>query len=51
MEIQRLKHDHVSILETNLDNVTGELMGHIFKVLMKHGARDVSVIPTTNQEK
>jgi pyridinium-3,5-bisthiocarboxylic acid mononucleotide nickel chelatase len=46
-EIQR---DHVSILETNLDNVTGELMGHIFKVLMQFGARDVSIIPTITKK-
>ena len=45
-----LDSDHVSILETNLDNVTGELMGHIFKVLLKHGARDVSIIPTITKK-
>jgi uncharacterized protein (TIGR00299 family) protein len=42
--------DQVSILETNLDNVTGELMGYIFKVLMNVGARDVSVIPTITKK-
>ena len=42
--------DHVTILETNLDNVTGELMGHIFKVLMEYGARDVSIIPTITKK-
>ena len=42
--------DHVSILETNLDNVTGELMGHIFNVLLKFGAKDVSVIPTITKK-
>ena len=45
-----IQEDKVSILETNLDNVTGELMGHIFKVLMKVGARDVSVIPTITKK-
>jgi pyridinium-3,5-bisthiocarboxylic acid mononucleotide nickel chelatase len=45
-----VRSDHVSILETNLDNVTGELMGHIFNVLMKFGARDVSVIPTITKK-
>lgn len=45
-----LQRDHVSILETNLDNVTGELMGHIFKVLLKYGARDVSIIPTITKK-
>jgi hypothetical protein len=42
--------DHVTILETNIDNVTGEIMGHIFNVLMKYGARDVSIIPTITKK-
>jgi len=48
--ISEIQKDHVSILETNLDNVTGELMGHIFKVLLKHGARDVTIIPTITKK-
>jgi pyridinium-3,5-bisthiocarboxylic acid mononucleotide nickel chelatase len=46
-EIQR---EHVSILETNLDNISGEVMGHIFNVLLQHGARDVSIIPTITKK-
>ena len=45
-----LESDRVSILETNLDNVTGELMGHIFNILMNEGARDVSIIPTLTKK-
>jgi pyridinium-3,5-bisthiocarboxylic acid mononucleotide nickel chelatase len=45
-----MESDHVTILETNLDDVTGELMGHIFKVLMEYGARDVSIIPTITKK-
>lgn len=45
-----LESDRVSILETNLDNVTGELLGHIFNVLMNKGARDVSIIPTLTKK-
>ncbi len=45
-----LENDRVSILETNLDNVTGELMGHIFNRLLNAGARDVSIIPTTTKK-
>jgi pyridinium-3,5-bisthiocarboxylic acid mononucleotide nickel chelatase len=45
-----LESDRVSILETNLDNVTGELMGNIFNVLMNEGARDVSIIPTLTKK-
>ena len=45
-----LESDRVSILETNLDNVTGELMGNIFNILMNKGARDVSIIPTLTKK-
>ncbi len=45
-----MESDGISLLETNLDNVTGELMGHIFKVLMNFGARDVSIIPTITKK-
>lgn len=37
--------DKVSILETNLDTVTGEVLGHTFDKLMDAGALDISVIP------
>lgn len=37
--------DNVSILETNLDNVTGEVIGHTFDKLMEAGALDVAVVP------
>lgn len=39
--------DRVDILETNLDDVTGETLGYIFERLMGMGARDVSVSPIT----
>ena len=37
--------DNVSILETNLDNVTGEVIGHVFDKLLDAGALDVTVVP------
>jgi len=37
--------DNVSILETNLDSVTGEVIGHTFDKLLAAGALDVTVIP------
>jgi len=37
--------DNVSILETNLDNVTGEIIGHAFDKLLEAGALDVAVVP------
>lgn len=37
--------DNVSILETNLDNITGEVLGHSFNKLLDAGALDVTIIP------
>ena len=32
-------------LETNVDDVTGEVLGHLIELLMQAGALDVSVLP------
>ncbi len=37
--------DEVSVIETNVDDVTGEVIGYSVDKLMKEGARSVSVIP------
>ncbi|NYT01181.1 MAG: nickel pincer cofactor biosynthesis protein LarC [Methanosarcinales archaeon] len=37
--------DRVSLLETNVDDVTGEVLGNLVDLLMQDGALDVSVIP------
>lgn len=37
--------DNISILETNLDNITGEVIGHTFNRLLDAGALDVAVVP------
>jgi uncharacterized protein (TIGR00299 family) protein len=39
--------DRVDILETNVDDVSGEILGNLFERLMGLGARDVSIIPLT----
>lgn len=39
--------DHVEMLETNVDDVTGEVLGYLVQELMDEGALDVSVIPAT----
>ena len=41
-----LATDIVGVLETNVDNVTGEILGNLIEVLMAEGARDVTIIPT-----
>ena len=37
--------DRVDVLETNVDDVTGEVVAHTLAVLMEAGARDASAIP------
>jgi len=37
--------DEVVVLETNLDDVTGEIIGHVLNKLLAKGAKDVSIIP------
>ncbi len=41
-----IQTDKISILETNLDDVTGEVLGHTVDKLMEEGALDVTIIPT-----
>jgi pyridinium-3,5-bisthiocarboxylic acid mononucleotide nickel chelatase len=41
-----LTGDSVDILETTVDDVTGEVIGNAIQVLMDLGARDVSAIPS-----
>jgi len=37
--------DSVKILETNIDDVSGEILGHLIEKIMDQGARDVSIYP------
>ncbi|GBC74931.1 hypothetical protein HRbin06_00239 [archaeon HR06] len=39
------KEEPIYILETNLDDVTGETLGYLINKLIKEGAKDVNVIP------
>ena len=38
-------HDEVVILETNIDDVTGEIIGRAAEILMSQEARDVTITP------
>lgn len=40
-----LLKDEIAILETNLDDVTGEIVGNSVERLLREGAKDVSIIP------
>ena len=37
--------DSVKILETNIDDVSGEILGHLIEKVMDQGAKDVSIYP------
>lgn len=41
-----MKQNTVSVLETNIDTLTGEILGNLFNKLLDEGARDVSITPT-----
>ena len=40
-----LNNEKMFLIETNIDDVDGEIIGNLIEVLMKEGARDVTVIP------
>lgn len=40
-----LFRDEIVVLETNVDDVTGEVIGHTIERLLEAGARDVSIVP------
>lgn len=42
-----LYKDNIEILETNVDDVTGEVLGYLFEKLLSMGAKDVAIIPIT----
>ncbi len=39
--------DSIDVLETNVDDVTGQVLGNLIDELLAAGARDVSIIPAT----
>ena len=46
----RFVDDHISILEPNVDDVDGEILGGFIEQMMDAGALDVSVIPTITKK-
>ena len=40
-----LMEDQIAVLETNVDDVAGEIVGHTVDRLLVEGAKDVSIIP------
>lgn len=44
-EIEGLSRDAIEVLETNVDNISGEVLGNLTEVLMAEGAKDVAIAP------
>jgi hypothetical protein len=44
-EMKNLEKDEIVLLETNIDDVSPEVIGNLYDVLLEEGARDVTVIP------
>lgn len=42
--------DKIYVLETNLDDVSGEIIGYTINRLLEKGAKDVSVVPTITKK-
>jgi pyridinium-3,5-bisthiocarboxylic acid mononucleotide nickel chelatase len=40
-----LVRDEIAVLETNVDDITGEILGYTIDKLLEEGAKDVSIIP------
>jgi uncharacterized protein (TIGR00299 family) protein len=45
-----LLEDDVQVLETNVDDVTGEVLGNLVEGLLEIGALDVAIVPTTGKK-
>ena len=42
---EKTEMDSVKILETNVDDVSGEILGYLIEKIMKVGAKDISIYP------
>jgi len=41
----KIEMDSIKILETNIDDVSGEILGYLIEKIMKVGAKDISIYP------
>src|SRR5437899_2252101 len=49
-KIDQFQQDTVQILETNLDDVSGEVLGHMIDKIIANGAKDVTVAPAITKK-
>lgn len=47
---EQFQQDTVQILETNLDDISGEVLGHMIDKIIANGARDVTVAPAITKK-
>lgn len=47
---EQYQQDSVHILETNLDDVPGEVLGHMIDKVIDSGAKDITVTPVTTKK-
>jgi len=47
---EQFQQDTVQILETNLDDVSGEVLGHMIDKIIANGAKDVTVAPAITKK-
>jgi len=47
---QKVICDKIMVLETNIDDATGEVLGYLINKLIKEGALDVSIIPAIGKK-
>lgn len=47
---QPFQTDGIYVLETNLDDISGEVIGHTMDILINKGARDCCIIPTYSKK-
>ena len=45
-----LLKEEIAVLETNLDDVTGEILGHTIDVLLNEGAKDVCIVAAVTKK-
>lgn len=45
VEAEKQESDHIWRLETDIDDCSGEAMGHVMQILLENGAREVHYTP------
>ena len=49
-KLDYFQQDYVQILETNVDDVSGEVLGHMVDKIMANGAKDITITPAITKK-